>query len=88
MFGTDFRESLLDQTGRLEQFYRVYVNKRLVSETDMEKTVLSDGDLVQMFPPVAGGYDKEPIQLRKAETRRVWNVTIQRGKLPEHFRVS
>ncbi len=59
-FGTDLRESLLDQQGRLEQFYRVYLNKKLVSESEMERTSLKDGDLVQIFPPVSGGCDIDP----------------------------
>lgn len=54
-FGTPLREALLDQNGRLEQFYRIYVNKRIVAEDELDKMLLADGDIVQMFPPVAGG---------------------------------
>jgi MoaD family protein len=60
MHGPEFRESLLDQSGRLEQFYRVYVNKKMVPEDEMEKTFLRNGDLVQLFPPVSGGYGGGP----------------------------
>jgi len=69
-YGTALRESLLDQHGRLEQFYRVYVNKRLVSEGDVERTVLEDGDVVQMFPPVAGGYLQQTLQYRSSDRRQ------------------
>jgi len=56
MHGPEFRDSLLDQSGRLEQFYRIYLNKRMVPEDEIAKTLLKDGDLVQLFPPVSGGY--------------------------------
>jgi len=54
-FGTPLREALLNQDGKLEEFYRIYVNKRIVAEDELDKTLLVDGDVVQMFPPVAGG---------------------------------
>ena len=56
-FGTPLREALLDQNGRLEAFYRIYVNKRVVAEDELDKKLLADGDVVQMFPPVAGGIE-------------------------------
>jgi len=54
-FGTPLREALLNQDGKLEEFYRIYVNKRIVAEDELDKMLLVDGDVVQMFPPVAGG---------------------------------
>ena len=54
-FGTPLREALLNQDGKLEEFYRIYVNKRIIAEDELDKTLLADGDIVQMFPPVAGG---------------------------------
>ena len=54
-FGTPLREALLNQDGKLEEFYRIYVNKRIVAEDELDKMLLADGDIVQMFPPVAGG---------------------------------
>jgi len=54
-FGTPLREALLNQDGKLEEFYRIYVNKRIVTEDKLNETLLADGDVVQMFPPVAGG---------------------------------
>ena len=58
-FGTDLKEALLNHRGRLEQFYRVYLNKKLVPESELEKTRLRDGDLVQIFPPVSGGCERD-----------------------------
>jgi molybdopterin synthase sulfur carrier subunit len=58
-FGTPLREALLNQDGKLEEFYRIYVNKRIVTEDKLDETLLADGDIVQMFPPVAGGIETD-----------------------------
>ena len=58
-FGTPLREALLNQDGELEEFYRIYVNKRIVAEDELDKMLLADGDIAQMFPPVAGGIETD-----------------------------
>lgn len=48
-------ESFYDGDGRLSNSVNVTVNKRNVRQLEGSETVLSDGDVLRLAPPVAGG---------------------------------
>jgi sulfur-carrier protein len=50
-----FRERLLDESGRLKAYVRVFVNQDDVRSLDNEATPLRDGDVVAIVPAIAGG---------------------------------
>jgi molybdopterin synthase sulfur carrier subunit len=50
-----FRERLLDDSGRLKAYVRVFVNQDDVRSLDNEATALRDGDVVAIVPAIAGG---------------------------------
>ncbi|MEB3806964.1 MAG: MoaD family protein [Desulfurococcales archaeon] len=43
------------EDGRVREMYKVLVNGRDIEFLDGLETVLKDGDVVDVFPPVAGG---------------------------------
>ncbi len=55
-YGSEFRESLFDSQGNIDlRFYRIFVNKEvLTAKNDLERP-LKQGDVLQIFPPVVGG---------------------------------
>lgn len=55
-YGTEFRESLFDGDGKIDlRFYRIFLNKEVLTPQDGLEKALHDGDLLQIFPPVVGG---------------------------------
>src|SRR5262245_10331025 len=50
-----FRERLLDESGRLRAYVRVFVNQDDVRSLEGEATRLRDGDVVAIVPAIAGG---------------------------------
>ena len=50
-----FRERLLDESGRLKAYVRVFVNQDDVRALDNEATPVRDGDVVAIVPAIAGG---------------------------------
>ena len=50
-----FRERLLDESGRLKAYVRVFVNQDDVRSLENEATPLRDGDVVAIVPAIAGG---------------------------------
>ena len=50
-----FRERLLDESGRLKPYVRVFVNQDDVRSLENEATPLRDGDVVAIVPAIAGG---------------------------------
>ncbi len=55
-YGPEFKDSLFDFQNNIDlRFYRIFVNKEvLTTETGLSKQ-LKDNDLIQIFPPVVGG---------------------------------
>jgi MoaD family protein len=55
-YGTEFKESLFDPEGKIDlRFYRIFLNKQVLTAQDGLEKTLRDGDLLQIFPPVVGG---------------------------------
>ena len=56
LYGSEFKDSLFDSQNNVDlRFYRIFVNKEVLTpETGLIKK-LKDNDLIQIFPPVVGG---------------------------------
>lgn len=55
-YGSEFKESLFDSQGKIDlRFYRIFLNKEVLTPQRGLETPLHDGDLLQIFPPVVGG---------------------------------
>lgn len=55
-YGAEFKESLFDPEGKIDlRFYRIFLNKQVLTPQDSLEKPLQDGDIVQIFPPVVGG---------------------------------
>lgn len=50
-----FRERLLDASGRLRSYVRIFVNDEDVRALQAEGTALREGDVVSIVPAIAGG---------------------------------
>jgi molybdopterin synthase sulfur carrier subunit len=50
-----FKERLLDDSGALKAYVRVFVNDDDVRTLEGEQTALKDGDVVAIVPAIAGG---------------------------------
>ena len=55
-----FRERLLDPSGKLRSYVRIFVNGEDVRSLQAEATVLSEGDVVAIVPAIAGGRGAMP----------------------------
>jgi molybdopterin synthase sulfur carrier subunit len=53
--GTKFRNTVFDEEGNLRRYIKVLVNGRGLHVLQGLDTPLSDGDIIALFPPVAGG---------------------------------
>lgn len=51
----DLEGHILDDSGRVVPFVSVFIDGRDIRYLDGLATVLSDGDEIAIFPPVAGG---------------------------------
>jgi len=55
-YGQEFRESLFDSHNQIDlRFYRIFLNKDVLTAEDGLSKRLHDGDVLQIFPPVVGG---------------------------------
>ena len=50
-----FRERLLDPSGRVRSYVRIFVNDEDVRVLQAEATALGEGDIVAIVPAIAGG---------------------------------
>ncbi len=56
IYGKTFTDYVYDtQTGQVKSFLQLLVNGRSASTMDRLQTVLKDGDVIAILPPVGGG---------------------------------
>ena len=53
--GSKFRNIVFDEKGNLRRYIKLLVNGRGVHVLQGLETPLSEGDIIAIFPPVAGG---------------------------------
>ena len=54
--GDDFKRAVLDpETGNIRRYIKIMVNGRDIELLNGLKTLVKDGDIVQVFPPIGGG---------------------------------
>jgi len=54
--GEDFKRAMLDpETGNIRRYIKIMVNGRDIELLNGLKTLIRDGDIVQVFPPIGGG---------------------------------
>ena len=55
-YGDEFKESLFDARNQIDlRFYRIFLNKDVLTQENGLLKQLHDGDVLQIFPPVVGG---------------------------------
>jgi len=55
-YGDEFKASLFDQRGQIDlKFYRIFLNRDVLTPDNGLNKELHDGDVLQIFPPVVGG---------------------------------
>jgi len=47
--------SMLDSNGKLKKFYKVFLNGRDIDHIKGLDSLIKEGDVLAIFPPVAGG---------------------------------
>ncbi len=56
LYGKDFVEYVFDRkTGEIQSYLTLLVNGRSITTLDGLKTMLTDGDVLAILPPVGGG---------------------------------
>jgi molybdopterin converting factor small subunit len=54
--GEDFKKAVLDpETGNIRPYIKIMVNGIDIEFLNGPKTLVRNGDVVQMFPPIGGG---------------------------------
>jgi molybdopterin synthase sulfur carrier subunit len=51
----ELRRQMFARTGELKEFINIFINGRNIAFLDNMGTLLVDGDVIALFPPVAGG---------------------------------
>lgn len=51
----NLRSEMFAPTGELKEFINIFINGRNIAFLKNMQSPLSDGDIVALFPPVAGG---------------------------------
>ena len=54
-FGEKFRQTLYEPNGKIKGYYILLLNGKVVDRENPEKFKLKSGDVLHIFPPIAGG---------------------------------
>jgi molybdopterin synthase sulfur carrier subunit len=53
--GSNFRETVFNKEGSIRPYIKLLINGRGLHVLQGLKTILHDGDIIAIFPPIAGG---------------------------------
>ncbi len=54
-YGKEFKEYVFDDQGKVQDFLSILINGRNVNNLQGFKTLIKDGDIIAILPPVGGG---------------------------------
>lgn len=54
-FGTKFTDQLYDPSGKIKDYYILLLSGHTVDREEIKKTEVKEGDILHIFPPIAGG---------------------------------
>ncbi len=54
-FGTKFTDQLYDPSNKIKDYYILLLSGHTVQKEEIKKTEVKEGDILHIFPPIAGG---------------------------------
>ncbi len=54
-FGSRFIDQLYNPNGTIKNYYILLLSGRSIDRKEIKKTGLKEGDILHIFPPIAGG---------------------------------
>lgn len=54
-FGEKLKETLYEKSGKVKSYYIFLLNGRVIESNRFAQTKLNPGDVLHIFPPIAGG---------------------------------
>ena len=54
-FGSRFTDQLYNSKGTIKNYYILLLSGHTVDRKEIKKTALKEGDILHIFPPIAGG---------------------------------
>ncbi len=60
-FGQPFKDELFDERGAIHTYYIIMLNDSVVEQSKPEACAVKKGDVLHIFPPIAGGMGTEKI---------------------------
>lgn len=54
-YGEAFNKEVFDENGKIYNYYILLLNDRVVDREKPQDSKLKDGDVLHIFPPIAGG---------------------------------
>jgi MoaD family protein len=54
-FGSRFTDQLYNPNGTIKNYYILLLSGRSIDRKEIKRTALKEGDILHIFPPIAGG---------------------------------
>ncbi len=54
-FGPRFTEQLYNPDGTIKNYYILLLSGHTIDRNEIKKAILKEGDILHIFPPIAGG---------------------------------
>ncbi len=67
-YGPDFKEEIFDKNGDVHNYYILLLNDKTVDQKNPQKSALKEGDVLHIFPPIAGGQTDISKILKESKT--------------------